>query len=120
MQTACLTREGPKVDTIRRGQPGVSPWTADLDIDDFEGSVPRLVEAAGCPIWSPRYRDLNHADLALAQDLGIRVIPWSINRPTSIDVLLGSDVDGMISDYPDRVRTAMQARGMALPAPCSP
>ena len=40
------------------GVAGPSPWTAGLDIDEFGGSVPRLVRGAGCQVWSPSFRDL--------------------------------------------------------------
>ena len=48
LPTVCLTTEQRWLDNIRRDRPGPSPWTAGLDIDDAGGSVPRLVEAAGC------------------------------------------------------------------------
>jgi hypothetical protein len=41
-----------------------------LDVDDFGGSVPRLVKAARCRVWSPRYQDLETSEVALAQELG--------------------------------------------------
>ena len=50
-----------------------------------------------------------------AQQLGLKVIPWTVNAPADIDRLIGWGVDGIISDYPNRVREAMQKRGMALP-----
>jgi glycerophosphoryl diester phosphodiesterase len=34
-----------------------------------------------------------------------------------MDKLIGWGVDGIISDYPDRLRTVMAARNMPLPAP---
>src|SRR5215470_2108932 len=54
----CLTDDGGEGDTLARGRPGPSPWTAGLDIDDFDGSTPRLVAAAGCTVWSPNFRNL--------------------------------------------------------------
>jgi glycerophosphoryl diester phosphodiesterase len=114
-ETACLTTEAEGEDTIRRGRPGPSPWTAGLDVDDFEGSVPRLVKAAGCAVWSPDYRDLEASELALAHRLGLRVIPWTLNERVDIDAVLSLGVDGVISDHPDRVREAMGARGLPLP-----
>ena len=50
--TVCLTSEYEGEDTVQRGRDGASPWTAGLDVDDFDGSVPRLVKAAGCAVWS--------------------------------------------------------------------
>ena len=47
IERVCLTAEALNFDTIKRGEPGPSPWTAGLDIDDFAGSVPRLVAGRG-------------------------------------------------------------------------
>ena len=44
------------------------------------------------------------------------MIPWTVNAPADIDRLIGWGVDGIISDYPNRVREVMKARGMALPS----
>ncbi|MRD46533.1 hypothetical protein GHT07_04550 [Caenimonas koreensis DSM 17982] len=52
-----------------------------------------------------------------AHELGLKVIPWTINAPADIERLIGWGVDEIISDYPDRVRTVMQARAMQLPPP---
>ena len=38
-----------------------------------------------------------------------------VNEPTDIEKMLDLKVNGIISDYPNRVRDAMQKRGMRLP-----
>ncbi len=115
IQTSCLTTEQSGEDTIARMHPGPSLWTAGLDIDDYGGSVPHLVHAASCAVWSPFHGDLSAADLATAHELGLRVIPWTTNEPGEIERALSLGVDGLISDYPDRVRTALEAKGRPLP-----
>jgi glycerophosphoryl diester phosphodiesterase len=35
------------------------------------------------------------------------VIPWTVNEPDDIRRVLGLGVDGIISDYPDRVKQAL-------------
>lgn len=114
--TVCLTIERGGGDNIQRGRPGPSPWTAGLDIDEF-ASVPRLVKAAGCRVWSPFHGDLTPATLAEAKGIGIPVVVWTVNDPADMTRLIEAGVDGIISDYPDRLRAVMSARGMALPAP---
>jgi len=113
--TACLTDVRAKGGTIRRGESGPSPWTAGFDVDDFDGSVPRLVHAAGCRVWSPDYQDLSLPDVQRAHGLGLRVIPWTVNRSRNITALLDLGVDGMISDHPERVRAVLAERGLPLP-----
>lgn len=116
IRRACLTSEG-RFDTVRRGQDGPSPWTAGLDVDAFGGSTPRLVQAAGCAIWSPAFKDLSESSLAEARALGLSVIPWTVNEPADMQRLAAWKVDGLITDYPDRARRVLSAQGVALPAP---
>lgn len=115
LSLACLTSEDPEGDTIQRGSPGPSPWTAGFDIDDHGGSVPALVAAAGCSIWSPRLADLSAAELGEAHELGLRVAVWTVNEPNDVDAALELGVDSIISDHPDRVRAALERRGQPTP-----
>ncbi|MCC6609556.1 MAG: glycerophosphodiester phosphodiesterase [Burkholderiales bacterium] len=93
-----------------------SPWTAGVHLRDH-GSVPAMVKAAGGAIWSPPFGELAPALVAEAHRLGLAVIPWTVNAPADIERLLDFGVDGIISDYPDRARATLAARGIALPAP---
>jgi glycerophosphoryl diester phosphodiesterase len=111
----CLTSERPDYDTIQRGKPGASPWTAGLDVDEFGGSVPRLVAAADCRVWAPGFEDLTSESIAQANALGIRVIPWIVNEPDQMDRLVRMGVAGIITDYPDRLRRVVAANSMPLP-----
>jgi glycerophosphoryl diester phosphodiesterase len=115
----CLTSEQADNDTIQRGKPGTSPWTAGLDIDDLGGSVPRLVAAADCSVWSPAFEDLTSERLAEASSLGIRVVPWVVNEPEQMDRLVEMGVAGIITDYPDRLRRVLAASNRLLPAAVS-
>jgi glycerophosphoryl diester phosphodiesterase len=114
IERVCLTAEALNFDTIKRGEPGPSPWTSGFDIDDF-GSVPRLVAAAGCAMWSPLYRNAKPDDVAAARALGLKVIPWTVNERPDMERLIALGVDGLITDYPDRLRAVMAAKEMALP-----
>jgi glycerophosphoryl diester phosphodiesterase len=114
--TVCLTLERGPDDNIQRGKPGPSPWTAGLDVDDFGGSTPRLVKAAGCAVWSPFFRDVSDAALAEAKSLGLQTVVWTVDASEDMDALIARGVDGIITDYPDRLRDAMARRGMKLPA----
>ena len=115
IERVCLTAEALNFDTIRRGEPGPSPWTAGLDIDDFAGSVPRLVQAAGCQVWSPLYRNAKPDDVVAAKALGLKVIPWTVNERADMARLIALGVDGIITDYPDRLRAVMVEKDMPLP-----
>jgi glycerophosphoryl diester phosphodiesterase len=112
----CLTAERPGFDTIERDRPGPSPWTAGLDVNDFGGSTPRLVAAASCAVWSPAFRDLTPERHTEAKALGLVVIPWTVNERADMDRLIGMGVDGLITDYPDRLRVVLAERGIPLPS----
>jgi len=92
-------------------------WTAGHTLAAHGGSLPKMVKAAGAAIWSPFHGDLTEALLAEAKALGLPVVPWTVNDPAVIERLLDWRVDGLITDYPARVREAMARRGMPLPAP---
>lgn len=113
---AYLTIAGTRFDNVQRGRPDASPWLAGLDADDHP-STPALVKAAGGQVWSPFWRNVTAEAVAEAHRLGLKVIPWTVNEPDAMERLIDMKVDGLISDYPDRVRTVMQARGLPLPAP---
>ncbi len=115
LRTVYLTAEQSWLNNLERGQPGVSPWTAGIDPDDYEASVPRTIEAAGGAVWSPYFRDLREADLAEAKRLGLRVVVWTVNEPADMRSLIDLGVDGIITDYPDRLRAVMAERDVPLP-----
>ena len=115
IERVCLSIDGGSGDTLKRGQPGPSPWTGGLDIDDFGGSAPRLVAAAGCSVWSPNQRNVTAASLAEAQALGLKVIPWTVNERPDMERLIQMGVAGIITDYPDRLRAVMAEREIPLP-----
>ena len=112
----CLTSEAETFDTVAKGRPGGSAWTG-FDANRFAGSVPRLVKAAGCSAWSPRFADLTEEAVREAKAEGLRVIPWTVNEPADAERLIHWGVDGLISDYPDRMRKVLAANGMDLPPP---
>jgi glycerophosphoryl diester phosphodiesterase len=115
IERVCLTVEALNFDSVRRGEPGPSPWLAGLDVDDFGGSVPRLVAAAGCAVWSPLYRNARPDDVAAAKALGLKVIPWTVNERSDMERLIALGIDGIITDYPDRLRAVMAEKNIPLP-----
>jgi glycerophosphoryl diester phosphodiesterase len=117
--TVYLTAQQRWLDNIAKGKPGPSPWTPGLDVDDHGGSVPRLVKAAGGAVWSPFHREVDKAQVDEAHSLGLQVVVWTVNDAPTMEALIDIGVDGIISDYPDRLRQVMAKRGMALP-PATP
>jgi glycerophosphoryl diester phosphodiesterase len=55
--------------------------------------------------------------MAEAKAASLRVIPWTVNQPQDMERLIDLGVDGLISDYPDRLRAVLADRNIPLPAP---
>jgi glycerophosphoryl diester phosphodiesterase len=113
--TVYLTSQQGANDTVQIGKPGKSEWLGGYDVDDYAGSIPKLVKAAGGTAWSPHFRDLTEALVRAAHDEGVMVIPWTVNDETDMLRLVAWQVDGIITDYPDMLRTVMARRGMRVP-----
>lgn len=105
-----------------------SPWTASVNPavvnDPIIGAT-----MVGANILSPGYSvpyGLTPADPGFklvadrpfndwAHALGLRVIPWTINDPTAMRAQIAAGADGIITDYPTRLRAVMAELGMPLP-----
>ena len=116
IETSCLTIQTANDDTVKQAPDGgASPWHAGFALRDYGGSLPRTVKAAGCGTWSMFWRNLTAKDLAEAHALGLKVLPWTVNEPRDMRNLIDMGVDGIITDYPDRLREVMAEKKMLLP-----
>ena len=100
---------------LETGQPGASPHLGGVDIDDFGGSVAHAAAAQGFDALSPTYSTVTAQMIADAHDLGLAVVPWTVSEPALMHALMDLGVDGLITDYPSRLRAVMAERGLTLP-----
>lgn len=114
---------------LQCGEPGVSPWTGGIDMDDFDCNLPAAAASFGADAISPvhglpqngRITDTDYAPFTTRQmveqshALGLKVIPWTVNDASTMTNLINIGVDGIITDYPDRLREVLLTNGMALP-----
>jgi glycerophosphoryl diester phosphodiesterase len=115
IETVCLTEPSTLRDKSDGPGRAPSPWLAGLDPADHGGSIPRLVKAAGCGSWSPRFSELTPALVEEAHGLALKVVPWTVNARDDMARIIDMKADGLITDYPDRAREVMAGRGMPLP-----
>ena len=116
IETSCLTIQTRDDNTVQQAPDGgPSPWHAGLALRDHGGSLPALVKAAGCGTWSMFWRNLTPKELADAHALRLKVLPWTVNERGDMRTLIDLGVDGIITDYPDRLREVMAEKKMALP-----
>jgi glycerophosphoryl diester phosphodiesterase len=97
-------------DNIQRGRPGPSPWTAGIDVDDFRGSIPRAIIAAGGRHWGAQYKSLTPALVEEAHRLGIEVYAWTVDDREEMVRLINMKVDGIITNRPDILLSLLDVR----------
>ncbi len=53
--------------------------------------------------YSPNNDKKNKKKSKIIKDEGIKLFPWTVNDPSDIKSLISLGVDGIITDFPDRV-----------------
>ena len=114
---------------LQAGRAGASPWLGGIDIDDFGGDLVAAVASFNADAISPVHGDPQNGKVGdagyapyttrqMVQDAhaaGMRVIPWTVDDVATMQSLIDIGVDGLITDYPDRLRQLMADNGFALP-----
>ncbi|GAB4588492.1 glycerophosphodiester phosphodiesterase [Nocardia sp. IFM 10818] len=110
-----------------------SPWLQPIRYEDHPDDPLGAIKALGADISSPSYVNPWDSDakvgdpgfkltttseyIGKAHDMGIKVIPWTVNNKETIALVLDQGVDGIITDYPNRAREVMEEKGYPLPKP---
>lgn len=97
-----------------------SAWLGPVTYEQYNGDVVRAVKSAGFDVLSPDYELVDQKTVRAAHASGLRVIPWTVNDPNAMRKIVRLGVDGIITDYPSRLRTVLADEGVALPRAFSP
>jgi len=54
-------------------------------------------------VYSPYYKLVNNELVDYCKKEGMKLIPWTVNKVEDMDAMLNIGVDGIITDYPDRL-----------------
>jgi glycerophosphoryl diester phosphodiesterase len=73
-----------------------------------------LARSAGADTYCPDYRFLDAAQVRGCHADGVRVIPWTVNDEADWLRLLDWGVDGLTTDYPDRLADFLRRCGIAF------
>ena len=113
---------------LQAGQPGASPWLGGIDIDDFGGDLIAAVASFDADAVSPVHGDPQNGKIGdagytsyttrqMVKDAHaarVSVVPWTVDDPSTMQSLIDIGVDGLITDYPDRLRRLMADNGLPL------
>jgi glycerophosphoryl diester phosphodiesterase len=80
-----------------------SPWLANQDPKHFGNSIPKAISTNHGNIWDGEHIQLTQQNIDEAHSLGLKVMAWTVNEITEMKRLGEMGVDGITTDYPDRV-----------------
>lgn len=55
------------------------------------------------PWWSPNHAAVTPENVKYCHERGIKVVPWTVDKPEDIQRMVECKVDAIISNYPDRL-----------------
>jgi len=78
--------------------------TMALLIENGDGVEAQLASLGFTPnVYSPYYQLVTAHLVQAAHGAGMRIIPWTVNETETMKSLMALGVDGIITDYPDRI-----------------
>ncbi|MDQ2848833.1 MAG: glycerophosphodiester phosphodiesterase [Actinomycetota bacterium] len=107
-----------------------SPWIGTVDYDAVHGDLITAATQLGVQVISPDYAaaDWPGDDLATSDGLfsnaafvkrahaaHLRVLPWTVDDEDAMTAQIDAGADGIITDFPTKLRAIMKSRGMPLP-----
>jgi glycerophosphoryl diester phosphodiesterase len=96
---------------LRGLEPGI---TGAVLVDETAPLDPgELARRAGADLYCPSYRFVDEEVVHRAHAAGVRVLPWTVNEPDHWRRLLDWGVDGLTTDFPDRLAAFLRERGVA-------
>ena len=105
---------GRQAESLRRWDKERSPWLGGLDIKDFRGNPVQAAKAIGADIVSPYYMEISKEMVEEAHKLGMKVVPWTVNNRSDMEMMYDMGVDGLISDKPWLLRSFLEEKGAKL------
>jgi glycerophosphoryl diester phosphodiesterase len=78
----------------------------------LDGMPSRIVQSTKASIWSPRYPRVTAENVREAHELGLLVIPWTVDNPEAMENLIDLGVDGIITNVPDVLQEILRERGI--------
>lgn len=99
---------------LRTFEKAPNPFHAGLEMRDFNGNPVEAAHAIGADIVSPYFGEISKDQVNLAHKYGMKVVPWTVNDPKDIEMLVDMGCDGVITDKPWSTRPVLEAKGLKL------
>jgi glycerophosphoryl diester phosphodiesterase len=86
-------------------------YLVDAKAGEFDAFMEKLKFV---PQWlSPHFSITDESLVQKCREKGMKIVPWTVDKPEDIKRILDLKVDAIISNYPDRV--LQQTRGFVFP-----
>jgi glycerophosphoryl diester phosphodiesterase len=110
VRTTVRSFDHRSVRAVRELEPNLA--TAVLVAETAPVSPAQIARDAGALVYCPEYDFLDEGMVRQAQAAGVRVIPWTVNEPEDWLRLLDWGVDGITTDFPDRLAALLVQKGI--------
>jgi glycerophosphoryl diester phosphodiesterase len=77
-------------------------------------NIAHLLAAAGAKLYCPDYEFVDEHVVRQAKDAGACIIPYTVNTEDAWERLVDWGVDGITTDYPDRLIAWLCDRGVPI------
>lgn len=74
-----------------------------LLVSNREGAAANLAKLGFTPnTYSPHFSLVDEALVKFCRENGMKIVPWTVNEVADLERMTSFDLDGIITDYPDR------------------
>jgi len=108
---------GPDGCYLKIGSKKPSPWLGGLNINDYHGDYVKAAKDVGADVVSPYWEELSPQLVNEAHQLGMKVVPWTVNNPKAMSMLIDMGVDGLITDKPWILRDLLIKKAIPVAEP---
>ena len=89
----------------------VSAWTDGFRLSDYNHSIPEMIHAAGGSVWNADHESLCEESIQQSHDFGQKIYAWAANETEDFKRLIDAGIDGIATDYPDRLISFLRQYG---------
>ncbi len=90
-----------------------SPWLDFMSIYNIDSrELPRLIKTLGGETWHPKREDIDKDMVRISHEEGLLVNVWTVNEKYEMLRMIEYGVDGIITDYPLRLKKLCEENGI--------